>query len=233
MKEKLKQILNKQWKEWRGAILFAVFVLVPIKSSLADWNWVPTASMNPTIVEGDLVYVNKLAYDLRLPLTLQSLKHLSDPERGDISVLFSPEDGLRLVKRVIGIPGDEIEMRNNVLYINGKRLDYSELSEEHTQDLEKELRQHSLFAEENLTGRKHAVMSVPAVPTEGRSFEKTIVPAGHYFVMGDNRDLSKDSRAFGFAERKLFIGEATNVIVSFNKLDKYQPRFGRFFTALN
>lgn len=92
----------------------------------------PTGSMNPTIVEGDLVYVNKLAYDLRFPLTLHSLNHISDPQRGDISVLFSPEDNTRLVKRVIGVPGDEIEMRSNILFINGKRLDYSEFPKQHT-----------------------------------------------------------------------------------------------------
>ena len=227
------RFLKNQWKEWRISILFLAFFVIPMKSSLADWNWVPTGSMNPTIVEGDLVYVNKLAYDLRFPLTLHSLKHWSDPERGDISVLFSPEDDARLVKRVIGLPGDRIEMKNNVLFINGQRLEYSELSETNIKDLMSDLRHHSIFAEENLDGRKHAVMSTPSIPTNKRSFGNVTVPEGHYFVMGDNRDNSKDSRYFGFVERKLFIGKATNVIVSFNKLDKYQPRFGRFFTSLN
>ena len=232
MKEKIIVFLKNQWKEWRGTILFFLFVVLPVKSSLADWNWVPTGSMNPTIVEGDLVYVNKLAYDLRFPLTLHSLNHISDPARGDISVLFSPEDDMRVVKRVIGVPGDQIEMINNILYINGKRMDYCELSEEHVKDLGNELRQNSLFAEEHLDGRKHGVMSIPAVPTDKRSFERVVVPEGHYFVMGDNRDLSKDSRFYGFVERKLFIGEAKSVIISFNILDKYQPRFGRFCTSL-
>lgn len=176
MRAKIIVLLKNQWREWRGTALFFLFIVVPVKSSLADWNWVPTGSMNPTIVEGDLVYVNKLAYDLRFPLTLHSLNHISDPERGDISVLFSPEDKMRLVKRVIGVPGDQIEMINNILYINGNRLDYSELSEKHTKDLEDEIRHHSLFAEENLDGRKHGVMSVPAVATDKRSFEKVIVP---------------------------------------------------------
>ena len=79
-------------------------------------------SMNPTILEGDLVYVNKLAYGLRIPLTLHRLKQWSEPEKGDIVVLFSPEDGIRLVKRVIGVPHDEIEMRKNILYITTVRL---------------------------------------------------------------------------------------------------------------
>ncbi len=231
-KRRVALVLRNQWREWGGAVLFFLFVVVPVRSCLADWNWVPSSSMNPTIVEGDLVYVNKLAYDVRVPLTLRSLKHLSDPERGDIAVLFSPEDDLRLVKRVIGLPGDEIEMRENILFLNGERLKYSELSADQTEDLEEELRRHSVFAEEDLVGYPHPVMSVPGVPTDKRSFEKVVVPEGQYFVMGDNRDLSKDSRFFGFVERRLFVGEATGVIVSFNKLDRYQPRFSRFFTSL-
>ena len=229
---KATKFLSSQWKAWKGTVLFIVFVIVPVKSSLADWNWVPTGSMNPTIVEGDLVYVNKLAYDLRFPLTLYRLGSWSDPERGDISVLLSPEDDTRLVKRVIGVPGDELEMRNNILFINGKRLEYSELPEEDTQDLMAELRARSVFAEEDLLGRKHAVMSVPAVSTDKRSFKKVVVPEGYYFVMGDNRDVSEDSRFFGFVERRRFLGEATSVIASFNKLDCYQPRLGRFFSGL-
>lgn len=225
--------LKKQWGEWRNTLLFVVFVLVPVKSSLADWNWVPTGSMNPTIVEGDMVYVNKLAYDLRVPLTLHSLRHRSDPERGDISVLFSPEDDKRLVKRVIGLPGDELELINNVLFINGAATDYSPLADFHSADLEPELRERSNFAEENLDGRKHAVMSIPSLHSPLGNFSKLTVPEGHYFVMGDNRDASKDSRVFGFAERKLFVGEATRVIVSFNMLDKFQPRLRRFFKRLD
>ena len=233
MKEKIRRFLTNQWREWRGTIFFVVFVLIPVKSSLADWNWVPSGSMNPTILEGDLIYVNKLAYGLRFPLTLQRLKQWSEPEKGDIVVLFSPEDSTRLVKRVIGVPHDEIEMRNNILYINGVQLDYSELSTEYTRDLMPELKRYAIFAEEDLVGRKHAVMSIPGIPTDKRDIEKIVVPEGHYFVMGDNRDISKDSRFFGFVERKLIIAEATNVIASFNRLDKYQPRFRRFLTALD
>ncbi len=233
MREKIRKFLQNQWIEWRWLILFVVLILIPIRSSFADWNWVPSGSMNPSILEGDLVYVDKLAYDLRIPLTLHRLKQWSDPDRGDIVVLFSPKDGIRLVKRVIGLPGDEIEMKNNILFINGDQLSYSELPTETTKDMMPEFRNHSVFAEEDLMGIKHAVMSIPNVPTYKRSFSKIIVPEGQYFIMGDNRDNSEDSRFFGFAERRLIIGRATNIIASFNKLDKYQPRFTRFFTSLN
>jgi len=110
--EKIRKFVQRLWKEWRITVLFIVFVVIPVKSSLADWNWVPTGSMNPTILEGDLIYVNKVAYDLRFPLTDYRLARWSDPERGDIVICFSPEDGTRLVKRVVGLPGETVEMRN-------------------------------------------------------------------------------------------------------------------------
>lgn len=232
-KKRVCSFLNKKWKESRGTVLFFGCVVLPFKSAVADLNWVPTGSMNPTIVEGDMVFIDKLAYDLRLPFTLHSLQHRSDPERGDISVLFSPEDDIRLVKRVIGIPGDEIKMVNNMVFINGKPLEYSPLSAEQSEDMEAELRNHSLFAQEKLGDRAHSVMSVPGIPTDKRSMKATVVPNGQYFVMGDNRDMSKDSRYFGFAKRELFVGRAKGVVVSFNILDKFQPRFGRFFSPLN
>src|SRR3990172_5078518 len=80
---------RRLWRQWRGVVIFVVFVVVPVKSSLADWNWVPTGSMNPTILEGDLIYVNKIAYDLRIPLTRQRLASWSQPQRGDIVICLS------------------------------------------------------------------------------------------------------------------------------------------------
>jgi signal peptidase I len=233
MKEHVSKVFRSLWRDYRGMICFFVFVMVPAKSVLADWNWVPTGSMNPTIVEGDMIYVNKLAYDLRVPLTLQRVTEWGHPERGDIVVVFSPVDGMRLVKRVIGVPGDEIEMRNNLLTINGERVEYTALAEEATLDLMPALRARSVFAEEDLGGREHAVMSMPGVWAGKRNFSKVKVPKGEYFVMGDNRDNSHDSRYFGFVERKKIVGKATGVIVSFNKLDRYQPRVERFFSGLD
>lgn len=225
-----RQFLHRWWRANRRLFCLFVFVVIPLKSSVADWNWVPTGSMNPTIVEGDLVYVNKVAYGLRVPLTKHRLVTWGNPERGDIVVLFSPEDGTRLVKRVIGLPGDVLEMRDNVVYVGGQALEYRPLDPDLTGDLEAELRSMARFAEEDLLGKRHAVMGLPG--GAGRDFSRVRVPEGEYFVMGDSRDNSKDSRAFGFAERRSIVGRAEAVIVSFNKLDKYQPRFGRFFSGL-
>src|SRR6185436_12530035 len=99
------------------------------KSALADINIVPTGSMKPTILEGDVVFVNKLAYDLRVPFTFARVAHWSDPARGDIAVCFAPDDGTRLVKRVVGLPGDTIELRHDVLFLNGVQQEYAALSE--------------------------------------------------------------------------------------------------------
>src|SRR5712671_2379295 len=114
-------------KEIRPLLILAL-ILFAIRSSLADWNDVPTGSMKPTIVEGDRVYVNKLAYDLKVPFTTWHIAEWNNPQRGEIVVFFSPKDGTRLVKRVIGLPGDTIELRNDRLLINDQSVDYTTLA---------------------------------------------------------------------------------------------------------
>jgi signal peptidase I len=229
---KVKQFIRRTWKEWWKTLAIVVFVIIPLKSSVADWNWVPSGSMNPTILEGDLVYVNKLAYDLRFPLTFHRLAKWAKPERGNIVICFSPEDKTRLVKRVVGLPGDTIEMKANVLYINGKALTYSKTETDYAGRLQAALRKNSVFATEDLEGFKHTVMSVPSLPATKRSFSPITVPQDSFFVMGDNRDMSRDSRFFGFVKSNAIIGRATRIIVSFDKTEWYQPRLSRTLTPL-
>ena len=230
-KKKIKHFFRKTWKEWRWTIFFIVFVIIPVKSSLADWNWVPTGSMKPTILEGDLVFINKTAYDLRFPLTSYRLAQWSNPQRGDIVICFSPEDQMRLIKRIIAVPGDTIESRNNTLFLNGEPAIYTEIDSKYTEYLATELRQRSVLATENLYGFTHPVMSIPSIPA-ARNFGPITVPEGKYFVMGDNRDKSKDSRHFGFVDREVIIGKAKGIIISFDITDYYQPRLKRFFASL-
>lgn len=213
-------------------MFFIAFVVIPVKSSIADWNWVPTGSMNPTILEGDLVYVNKAAYDLRIPLTMHRIARWSDPARGDVVICFSPDDGVRLVKRVIGLPGETVEMRKNILFINGRPVSYTQVDSRYTEDLPAKLKDKAVLATENLDGHAHAVMSIPSIRA-ARDFAPVTVPAGSYFVMGDNRDNSKDSRYFGFVDRDVIVGKATRVLVSLDITDKYQPRLKRFFAPLD
>src|SRR5258707_5862749 len=116
---KLRSRAVRLWqKEIRPMLALAV-ILFSIRSSLADWNDVPTGSMKPTILEGDRVFVNKLAYDLKVPFTTWHIAQWGNPERGDVVVFFSPADGQRLVKRVVGVPGDRIELVDNQVLVNG------------------------------------------------------------------------------------------------------------------
>src|SRR5882724_7471642 len=121
----MKPYLKILWREWIKPLAILFVVVAPLKSAVVDWNWVPSGSMKPTILEGDLVLVNKLAYDLKIPFTTTHLSTWADPHRGDIAVCFSPKDGTRLVKRVVGLPGDTIELRDEVLLVNGVAQKYS------------------------------------------------------------------------------------------------------------
>lgn len=224
--------LKKKWKSWRGTVLFVTFGVLPIRASIAGLSFVPTGSMNPTILEGDFVFSNLLSYDLRVPLTDYRIARWGDPEPGDIVICFSPDDDIRLVKRVIGVPGDRIEMRQQRVFINGEALEYGPLGEEVVSEMNADLRSQSIFATEKLPGRDHAVMAMPGVNSPHRNFQERTLGEEEYFVMGDNRDNSKDSRIFGIIPRDEIVGEATHVVMSFNKLDKFQPRWKRFLTAL-
>lgn len=228
----MKKYLKKKWQSWRGTVLFVTFVVLPVRTSIAALNFVPTGSMNPTILEGDFVFSNLLSYDLRVPLTDYRVARWDHPDRGDVVICFSPEDDIRLVKRVIGVPGDRIEMRKQTVFINGAALEYGALDREVVADMNENLRSQSVFATEKLGDREHAVMAMPGVDSRHRSFEERILGEGEYFVMGDNRDNSKDSRYFGVIPRDEIVGEATHVVMSFDKTDKFQPRWRRFFMEL-
>jgi signal peptidase I len=206
--------------------LLMLLVVSSLRSALADWNDVPTGSMKPTIEVGDRVVVNKLAYDLKIPFTTINVVKWADPQRGDIVVLFSPIDGTRLVKRVIAIPGDTVAMANNQLFINGKPAKWSPLTT--ADDPEQGL---TFVADESLGGRSHKVMLTPQVPAV-RSFAPTKVPTDSYFVLGDNRDNSNDSRFIGFIARKRIVGKATAVAFSLDRDHHWTPRLDRFFKKL-
>jgi signal peptidase I len=231
-KKQIKSYIKKTFKEWRLTLFVIFFVVIPVKSAIADWNWVPTGSMNPTILEGDLVFVNKIAYDLRFPLTMNRLAHWADPKTGDIVICFSPDDNTRLVKRIIGVPGDTIEMKNAQLFINGRPVSYSKLDPYYAEQLTPQEKNNALLTLENLKNHPHPVMIFPSIQGANRNFLPITVPQNHYFVLGDNRDFSKDSRSFGFVKRKTIIGKAKAVIVSFDITDKYQLRLKRFFKTI-
>ena len=221
---------RQYWRREIRPLLLMVLVVCSIRSSLADWNDVPTGSMKPTIVEGDRVYVNKLAYDLKVPFTTWHLAQWSNPHRGDIVVFYSPYDEKRLVKRVIGLPGDVLELRNETLILNGQPVEYKPIAETSLGDVALADRAGRLFAVEELAGRPHVVAAQPGVPAK-RSFGPIRVPEGQYFMMGDNRDDSFDSRYYGPVERNRIIGKATGVVISFDHQHYWLPRWHRSFES--
>ena len=211
--------------------VFALMLLVvtSLRSALADWNDVPTGSMKPTIQEGDRVVVNKLAYDLKIPFTTYEVVKWGDPHRGDIVVLFSPQDGVRLVKRVIAVPGDVVQLVDNELFINGKKQPWS--PDFTPMDIPTQGRTY--VTNEVLDGHEHKVMISPQMSSPMRTYGPMTVPPAQYFVMGDNRDNSNDSRYIGLIPRTQIVGRALAVAFSLDRNNWYRPRLDRFFKGLS
>ena len=213
--------MHRMIKEWLGFAVIAVLIFA-FRSSVADWNDVPTGSMKPTIIEGDRILVDKMAYDLRVPFTHIALHQFADPQRGDIVVFDSAVADKQLVKRVIGLPGDMVELQQNHLFINGKPAVYDELNNEAGL-----IQLHESFAE---TAHRIQVSDINTIRS---SFSRLVVPAEHYLVLGDNRDNSADSRYIGFVPRKEISGRSKYVVLSLDYDNYFLPRRQRFMHALD
>lgn len=213
----------------KGFITFMLCMIV-FRSAVADWNVVPTGSMQPTIKIGDRILIGKLAYDVRLPLTHVSLLHLADPQRGDIVVLDSHSANERLVKRVIGLPGDRVAMRGNVLFINGHAARYAAGGYSGIRD---DLRDPAHYEIERYGAMHHAIRLSDYRPSLASHFGPVQVPTGHYLLLGDDRDNSMDSRYFGFFPRQEIVGRARHVVASLAPEHHYLPRADRFGAPLD
>ncbi len=231
MDTKWKMRLQKFWRDIGKPFLVILVVVGSFRSAVADWNDVPTGSMKPAILEGERIFVNKLAYDLRVPFTGWRVLEWAEPQRGDVVIFFSPGDDTRMVKRVVGVPGDRIEMTNNHLLVNGQPADYAPLDPTgvDVMDITSPSRHH--FVTERIGTRTYPIMTTPTQPAR-RTFGTLTVPRDEYFLMGDNRDNSRDSRWFGFVERSRIVGRATAVVVSLDPDHYYFPRWNRFFHSL-
>jgi len=231
------------WRRQVRPILVLVLVFTSFRSTFADWNDVPTGSMKPTIFEGDRIFVNKLAYGLKFPYTTWHLLHWSGPQRGEIVVLYSPDpDGLRLVKRVVGVPGDTIELRNGSLIINGTPIEYDEYAPKSNAELPVDQQRGYDFRIEQLGDHPHVTARIDGPRGNKRDFGpfklkhkgEDGAAEDQFFMMGDNRDNSKDSRYFEqhYVNRDQILGRANRVIFSLDYNDSYLPRKSRFFHAL-
>ncbi len=175
----------------RDALSLAAFLATALaaRASLADHYVVPTGSMIPTVREGDRVFVSKAAYGLRVPMSQTWLLRWSAPHRGDVVVLDSPDEDQVLLKRVVALPGDTVEVRSGKLILNGARV----LSSDH---------------DETLDGKQHPLSFASG---GGPDFGPSVVPEGKVLVMGDNRGNSRDGRYFGFIDESTVLGHAIAV----------------------
>lgn len=215
-------------KNWvnsnRGFIIFLLCFGL-FRTAIADWNPVPTGSMRPTLLEGDVVFVNRLAYNLKLPLTDIIVTQLAEPKRGDVVTFSSPKDGTRLIKRLIALPGDKVEMRKEVLFINGKVATY-DAPEMLTEPMGNNTTLPAMRLTETIDQSNHRIQLLKGVPARN-DFGPIEVPPGMYFALGDNRDNSADSRYIGFVPRHLLIGKTECILVSANILGNWAPRMDR------
>ena len=226
------RITHTLW-EWRGVWLFIAIMLV-FRSAIADWNQVPSGSMIPSILAGDRIVVDKLAYGLRIPFTLQRLAHWAEPERGDVVTFVSPLDERLLVKRVIGLPGDRVALRDNVLSINGEIAAYRELTAAEAGIEGGSPHPPQRYFQESILGASHLITLDPeGRSTSDRDLPPEVVPKGQYLLLGDNRDNSEDSRAIGFVYRERILGRATAVAFSLDYENYYRPRPQRFMADLH
>jgi signal peptidase I len=205
-------------------IVVVVLVVTSFRSAIADWNVIPSGSMNPTIIEGDRIFVNKLAFGVRVPYTMWYIAEWSHPQRGDVIVFHSPADGTRMVKRVVGLPGETVELRDNRVFINGQPAAYT---------LAAPPSGGMVAASEQIDvgGASHPIQLLPALPSR-RDYGPVTVPTDSYFVLGDNRDNSGDSRYFGFVPRGHITGRSSHVFYSLDAEDWHAPRWNRTWSSL-
>jgi signal peptidase I len=213
----------------RGFLAFLLLFGL-VRTAVADYNVIPSGSMHPNLLEGDVVLVNRLAYDLKLPLTDIVLARLGEPRRGDIVTFSSPKDHVRLIKRVIGLPGDIVTMKDKHLLINGRQVEYS-LIDVVTEDAGDGRGLASVRVREDLGDHPYPIQWLDGHATAA-AFGPIVIPAERYLVLGDNRDNSFDSRFLGLIPRDLLIGRANRVLVSAAITRNWMPRIDRFGMSL-
>ncbi|WP_233802563.1 signal peptidase I [Paraburkholderia sp. HP33-1] len=218
------------WLEYTASFFPVILVVFVVRSFVVEPFKIPSGSMVPTLLVGDFILVNKFEYGLRLPITNTRITQGSPVQRGDVVVFRYPKDeSVDYIKRVIGLPGDVIEYQDKKLTINGKPVPETPLPDY----LDEERLGYAKQFEEDIDGRKNAILNNPAVPpfivgAEDYPFRDNCqynargvickVPPGNFFMMGDNRDNSADSRYWGFAPERNIVGRAFFIWMNFSDL---------------
>ena len=230
----LQEKLNRRplWIEYSGSFFPVIAAVFFLRSFLYEPFKIPSSSMTPTLLVGDMILVNKFTYGIRLPIINKKIIGMNDPQRGDVMVFKYPKDtSLDYIKRVVGVAGDKIVYRNKRLTVNGKPAVYQPLPDY----LDSERLNYSKQFEENLSGVKHQILNDAAAPDyvpNPDSFQRRelcsynaegfacTVPEGHYFMMGDNRDNSLDSRFWGFVPDSYVVGKASFIWFNLSNLKR-------------
>ncbi|NRR32361.1 signal peptidase I [Oxalobacteraceae bacterium] len=219
------------WIEYSGSFFPVIALVFFLRSFLYEPFKIPSSSMVPTLLVGDLILVNKFTYGIRLPVINKKVIELNNPQRGDVMVFKYPMDMSQdYIKRVVGVPGDKITYENKRLTVNGKAVEYTALDDY----LDDEHLVYNKQFQENLTGVAHRILNNEQALTLNRGDVKRFphseacsyqyegftctVPAGNYFMMGDNRDNSADSRYWGFVPDKNIVGKAFFVWMNLSNL---------------
>lgn len=225
-------LMQPWWLDWTAGLFPVIAIVFVLRSFLFEPFKIPSGSMIPTLLVGDLILVNKFTYGVRLPVLNKKVIEVSSPERGDVMVFrFPPQPTLDYIKRVVGVPGDEVAYLNKRLTVNGQPVDTAKLPDFFEKD---EMKYFQQF-EEKLGGKPHRLLNNANASAfiQGASdfpFRENCrysvegvsckVPEGHYFVMGDNRDNSLDSRYWGFVPDENIVGKAFFVWMNFGDLKR-------------
>ena len=229
---KVRLLMQPWWLDWTAGLFPVIIVVFVMRSFLFEPFKIPSGSMVPTLLVGDLILVNKFTYGLRLPVLNTKLTQGNAPQRGDVMVFrYPPKPSLDYIKRVVGVPGDTVAYLNKRLTINGKAIDTKALPEFFDEDSMRYFKQF----EESLGDKPHRLLNDDGRPAfvpgadpfagkEGCSYTvegvSCKVPEGTYFMMGDNRDNSLDSRYWGFVPDKNIVGKAFFVWMNFGNLKR-------------
>lgn len=204
--------------------IWFLFALFFVRTTIVNWNHIPSASMNPNLIEGDMVLVNKIAYDIKIPFWGRNVFQLSNPERGDV-VAFH-KDGTLFVKRVMALPGDTVQVIKNNFYVNGQKLNWTDsivtAVEENRLPYSKHFKFVS-FKETNEASLSYDIIFATGLPEKIKktlitNTDELIMQEGSYFMIGDNRNLSNDSRFFGPIQRENIVGNVTTTLFNYREL---------------
>jgi signal peptidase I len=220
------------WVEYGGSFFPVILAVFLLRSFLVEPFKIPSGSMIPTLLVGDFILVNKYTFGIRLPVINKKILDLNTPQRGDVMVFrYPPDPSLDYIKRVVGVPGDKIVYRNKKLSINGREIAQKKIEDY----LDRDRLFYTPRFVETLGSAEHQILVDSEAPpyvqqivrfpysenclynSEGVSCE---VPAGHYFMMGDNRDNSQDSRFWGFVPDENIVGKAFFIWFNFSDLKR-------------